>query len=72
MAALDIPQLFFGQWNILGTTMGSPREFNAMLDHVARASWRPVVDGVFPLEQAARAHHRLAEPERFGKIVLEL
>ena len=72
VAALEIPQLFFGQWNILGTTMGSPREFVALLDHVGRAAWRPVVDCVFPLEQTALAHRRLADPDRFGKIVLEL
>ena len=71
VAELDISQLFYGQWNILGTTMGSPREFDAMLAHVATAAWRPVVDSVFPLEQADRAHRRLSEPDRFGKIVLE-
>jgi zinc-binding alcohol dehydrogenase/oxidoreductase len=67
-----LPQLFYGQWNILGTTMGSPREFDGMLAHVAAASWNPVVDSVFPLEQADRAHVRLEQPDRFGKVVLEI
>jgi len=70
-AQLDISRLYFGQWNLLGTTMGSPREFDAMLDHVASASWRPVVDSVFPLAEAAAAHARLEHPQRFGKVVLE-
>ena len=69
---LTIPEVFYGQWNILGTTMGSPREFTAMLEHVERAGWRPVVDSVFPLEQAADAHRRLDHPDRFGKVVLEV
>ena len=70
-ATLEIPQLFYGQWNILGTTMGSPREFAALLDHVERADWRPVVDSVHPLAAAAAAHARLEQPDRFGKVVLE-
>ncbi|HEU0192695.1 MAG TPA: zinc-binding dehydrogenase [Gaiellales bacterium] len=69
---LDIPQVYFGQWNLLGTTMGSPREFDALLEHLARARWRPVIDSVFPLEEAAAAHERLLEPGRFGKVVLEI
>jgi zinc-binding alcohol dehydrogenase/oxidoreductase len=69
---LDIPQLYFGHWNILGTTMGSQRDFDALLAHVAVASWSPVIDSVFPLEQADRAHIRLEQPDRFGKVVLEI
>jgi zinc-binding alcohol dehydrogenase/oxidoreductase len=69
---LDIPRMYFGQWNLLGTTMGSPREFDALLEHVAAADWRPVVDSAFPLDQAAAAHRRLQHPERFGKVVLEI
>src|SRR5262249_23039187 len=69
--ALGLPRLFYGQWNLLGTTMGSPREFDAMLAHVGSATWRPVVDSVFPLDDAAAAHERLEQPGRFGKVVLE-
>ena len=69
---LSISNLFFGQWNILGTTMGSPREFDALLAHVDRAGWRPVVDTSFPLAEAAAAHARLDSPERFGKVVLRV
>jgi zinc-binding alcohol dehydrogenase/oxidoreductase len=69
---VTIPDVFYGQWNILGTTMGSPREFAALLEHVARASWTPVVDSVFPLERAGDAHRRLEHPDRFGKVVLEI
>ena len=65
------PRLFFGQWNLLGTTMGSPREFDALLAHVRQARWRPVVDSVYPLDDAAAAHARLEQPDRFGKVVLE-
>lgn len=69
-AAVDIATLFFGWLRIQGTTMGSPRELDALLAHVARASWRPVVDSVHPLRDAARALARLDAPDRVGKVVL--
>ena len=71
VAEIDLPSLFYGQWNVRGTTMGSPREFDALLRHVDGTCWSPVVDSVFPLEQAAAAHERLEQPGRFGKVVLE-
>jgi zinc-binding alcohol dehydrogenase/oxidoreductase len=71
-AQVDVPRFYYGQWNLLGTTMGSPREFDAMLSHVAGAEWRPVVDSAFPLDRAADAHARIEDPDRFGKVVLEV
>ena len=38
----------------------------------SRASWRPVIDSVYPLCEAAAAHERLDTPGRFGKIVLAI
>jgi zinc-binding alcohol dehydrogenase/oxidoreductase len=67
----EIPRLFYGRWNLLGTNMGSPRGFDALPAHVRQARWRPVVDSVYPLDDAAAAHARLEQPDRFGKVVLE-
>jgi NADPH:quinone reductase-like Zn-dependent oxidoreductase len=67
-----LARLFLEHQRILGTTLGSPREFAALLDHCAGASWRPPIDSVFPLADAARAHERLDAAERFGKIVLAI
>ena len=69
---VDIARLYFAYWRIQGTTMGSPREFDALLAHAAGAAWRPVVDSVFPLGEAAWAHERLDAPDRFGKVVLAI
>ncbi len=70
LGEVNIAQLFFGQFRIQGTTLGSPREFEALLEHCARSAWRPVVDSVFPLREAAAAHERLDASDRFGKILL--
>ena len=69
---VDLSTLYFKYLRIQGTTMGSPREFDALLAHAREARWRPVVDRVFPLAEAAQAHERLDAPERFGKVVLAI
>jgi NADPH:quinone reductase-like Zn-dependent oxidoreductase len=67
-----VADLFFKYLSVHGTTLGSPREFAALLDHCSRATWRPVIDSVFSLEETSAAHRRLDEPDRFGKIVLAI
>jgi NADPH:quinone reductase-like Zn-dependent oxidoreductase len=62
--------LFWKQATMVGTTMGSPREFAAMLKLYDQGLLRPVVDKVFPLADTAAAHRRMEEAGQFGKIVL--
>jgi len=68
-ALLQVRPFYFGQFTLLGTTMGSPRDFEALLRLVRDAPWRPVIDRVFPLAEAAAAQRHLARGH-FGKIVL--
>src|SRR6185437_6418176 len=60
-AEITLSSLYFGYFRIQGTTMGSPREFDALLAHVEQARWRPVIDSVFPLADTAAAHARLED-----------
>jgi NADPH:quinone reductase-like Zn-dependent oxidoreductase len=69
--SLEVRRIFWKQLNVLGSTMGSPRDFAAMLRLYADGL-RPVVDGVLPLDQAAAAHRRMEEGQQFGKIVLRI
>jgi NADPH:quinone reductase-like Zn-dependent oxidoreductase len=63
----------YWQWRrVLGTTMGSPREYRALLAHVQGASWRPIIDSVFPLHRLGEAARRLTSDERFGKVALRI
>jgi zinc-binding alcohol dehydrogenase/oxidoreductase len=64
--------LFWKQATVLGTTMGSAREFAAMLEFFDKGGLRPAVDRVFPLADAAAAHRRMEEAGQFGKIVLAI
>jgi NADPH:quinone reductase-like Zn-dependent oxidoreductase len=65
-----LARLFLEHQHLVGTTLGSPREFDALLAHCAEPSWRPVIDSTFPLDDVRAAHERLDARERFGKIVL--
>lgn len=69
-AELAVRPVTLGQVSLLGTTMGSPREFARLLAAVAARTWRPVVDSVRPLADAASAHARIEDGEHFGKLVL--
>ncbi|HUR15465.1 MAG TPA: zinc-binding dehydrogenase [Mycobacteriales bacterium] len=69
-ATLPVQTVYWRQLSVLGSSMGSPRDFAALLDHLDGATWAPVVDSVFDLEDIARAYARLGHSERYGKVVL--
>ncbi len=69
---LAVRPFYFLQASLLGTTMGSPREFGALLEMINDGDWTPVVDSVRPLSEAADAHRRLEAREHFGKLVVEI
>jgi len=72
LAKIDLFRFFFKQLTLMGSTMGSPREFAAFLKLYEEAKLRPVIDQVLPLADAAAAHRRMNESEQFGKIVLKI
>ena len=69
---LQVRPFYFGQQSLHGTQLGSPRDFEALLRVLEEASWRPVLDSVRPLAEAAEALDRLASGEHFGKLVLTI
>lgn len=69
-AETDLRVLFWRQLQIIGTTMASRGEFEAMLRVALRGELRPVVDTVLPLDRAREAHERLEAGGQFGKVVL--
>jgi zinc-binding alcohol dehydrogenase/oxidoreductase len=70
-ATIDVRPYYFGQYELIGTTMGSPRDMAGLLSFVAEHRVAPaVIDRTFPLDQAADAHRRLESGAGVGKIVL--
>jgi NADPH:quinone reductase-like Zn-dependent oxidoreductase len=66
----DLNRVFFLQLSVVGSTMGTRGELEAMLALLARTGTRPLVDTVRPLADAAAAFEQLAAGETFGKLVL--
>jgi zinc-binding alcohol dehydrogenase/oxidoreductase len=66
----NLRDLFVHQVHLIGTYMGSPREFAAMLRFVRQAHIVPEVNHVFPLAQAPQAHALMEAGGQYGKIVL--
>ncbi len=69
---LMVRPVTMGQVSLLGTTMGSPRDFAGLLAAVEHQGWAPVIDSVRPLAEAADAHAREEAGEHFGKLVLSI
>ncbi|MBU6341147.1 MAG: zinc-binding dehydrogenase, partial [Bacteroidetes bacterium] len=66
------PQLiFWKQISILGSTMGSPADFDKMLQFVREHKMTPIVDKTYALDAGNQAFKYLEKSEQFGKIVLQ-
>jgi zinc-binding alcohol dehydrogenase/oxidoreductase len=65
-------RVWWKQLSILGSSMGTPEDFQGVYDLIAAGEARPVVDRVFPLAAARAAHERLEAGEQLGKIVLSI
>lgn len=71
-ATINVRRLFWNQLSILGSTMGSVRDVSDMLRMVAGTKTKPIVDRIFPLEDARTALEYLENGARFGKVVLTI
>ena len=70
-AEITMPRLFWGQLDLLGSTMGNVGEFEAVLKAIDKGL-EPVVDRVYPLAEVEAALTRLDAAEQFGKVVLSV
>jgi NADPH:quinone reductase-like Zn-dependent oxidoreductase len=70
-ATIKLFPLFWKHVTVLGTSMGSPQDFKAMLEFFDRGLV-PVIDRVVPMSDAVAAAQRLAQSNQFGKIVLRI
>lgn len=67
---LPMRKIFWRNVSVLGTTMGSPADWQAMLGYVARHRIVPVVGHVFDLGQVSAAFDLMEQGGQFGKIVI--
>lgn len=69
-ASVPLRPLFNRERAILGSSLGSRKEFRDVLALLSDKTLRPVVDATFPLEHAGEAHRYLEGRHAFGKVVL--
>lgn len=69
---LLLPKLFFKHLDIRGTTMGSPKDFAAMIQLVTSKQIRPVLDRSYSLSEIKDALLYMEKGANFGKITLQI
>ncbi len=69
---LNIRELFFQQVHLIGTTMGSPREFAALFRFIRATGLVPEVHHRYPLAETAEAHALMDAGGQYGKIILTM
>ena len=67
---VDLKLIYLHNLSVIGSTMGSPREFEHVLGLLGAGAIRPVIDRIYPLAEAREAQHRLEKREQFGKVLL--
>ncbi len=65
---LNLRSFFYGQYNLLGSTMGSAEEYTEMLQFIENHEIKPVIDQIFLLDEYEQAFNRMERAEQLGKI----
>src|SRR5699024_12529157 len=68
----NISELFYGQYQLFGSTMGSREELNELLLFMEKHEIKPIVGHTYPLHQIEEAFDFLRDNKQFGKIVIEI
>ncbi len=69
-SVLEARKIFWNQIQIMGTTMGSDRDFEEMLAFVNTRQIAPVIDTVFEMKEAVKAFDKMKAGKQMGKIVI--
>jgi zinc-binding alcohol dehydrogenase/oxidoreductase len=69
---LPMRKVFWRQISLLGTTMGSPGDWRAMVEFTTLHRLKPVISEVFPFARVADAFALMERGGQFGKIVTRI
>ncbi len=72
MLQTDVRRLFWNQWTIMGSTMGTEAEYAAIAEEFRSGRLRLPVDSVHALADGRAAYERLGSGAQFGKVVLQV
>ena len=68
----QLHRIWWKQLSVLGSSMGTPADFEAVYELVKAGRARPVIDEVLPLSEIRAAHERMEAGDQLGKIVLTI
>lgn len=68
----DLQRLFIRQISVHGSTMASLDEFRRLVQAFTHGHLKPQIDSVFPLADVPAAFDRLEDPDRLGKIIIQI
>jgi len=68
----DLRHVFWKQLSILGSTMGSPGEFHAVMRLVFQGDVAPAIHRVLSLDEVGEGHELLESGQVFGKVAVEV
>jgi zinc-binding alcohol dehydrogenase/oxidoreductase len=69
---INARKVFWNQLHLIGSTMGSDKNFKDMLSYVSLHKIKPVIDQVFDLNDAVSAFNRMKAGKQLGKIVVKV
>ena len=69
---LNLREFFYGQYQLIGSTMGSREELRDSLELMEENKIHPVVDEAFALTDTAKAFEYLESGNQFGKVALTM
>ncbi|HYT71325.1 MAG TPA: zinc-binding dehydrogenase [Gemmatimonadales bacterium] len=70
--SIDLRRLFWYQWTIMGSTLGNEAEYRELVRVLGTGALRPLVDRVFPFQEARAAFERLERAEQLGKLAIQV
>jgi NADPH:quinone reductase-like Zn-dependent oxidoreductase len=68
----DVRRMFWNQWTLMGSTMGTDAEYDAIVGELHAGRLVPPVDRVYDLADGRAAYERLASGRQFGKVVVRI
>ncbi|MFQ6012014.1 MAG: zinc-binding dehydrogenase, partial [Nitrososphaerales archaeon] len=70
-ASIDIRQFYTKKLTISGGLLGSKEDLNTVIKMFEDGKLTSVIDSIYNLEDAAKAHSKMEGSEHFGKIILK-
>ncbi|WP_136716196.1 alcohol dehydrogenase catalytic domain-containing protein [Halorientalis salina] len=67
---IDIPDLFLGHKRIIGSTMGTQRDLERLVELVADGALTPEIDETYPLDETGEAFAAMQDRKSVGKLVV--